>query len=457
MADTTRAPITYRRIRAPQEDGETLQLPPLAEIDAHWSANLKVQADQGGRTVRLGDQSQTLEQWRQQARRELLEAAAGWTGSYLEGPGPADGAAEIVMTGHQPGLVHPGVWYKNFVLSSLGQHLPAVPIHVVIDSDLSGDNSLRLPQSIDGQWQWKSLDIDEAGPAVPFECRQVESLALLESLPQRLHDTWDEIPAPLVDGWWPEVLAAREHLGPQAPLGHLLAAGRHRLERQLGLRTWEVPISRLSATPTFAHFSWHLLSNLERFGAIWNQRLSDYRRVHRIRSTSHPVPSLASESNWREAPFWIWTSQQQRRRRLWVRQESDSLLLSDRQGWQAEWTGPDPERGWQALAESEVAIRPRALITTLYCRWLLSDLFLHGIGGAKYDQLTDAMAQQWLGFELPSFATLTATMRLPLAGNWVTDRDLIELEVRRREMRFHPERFFQQPDEETVAWMAAKA
>ena len=42
----------------------------------------------------------------------------------------------------------------------------------------------------------------------------------------------------------------------------------------------------------------------------------------------------------------------------------------------------------ECLRESGVKIRPRAILTTLYSRLFLSDLFIHGIGGAKYDAWT---------------------------------------------------------------------
>ena len=41
------------------------------------------------------------------------------------------------------------------------------------------------------------------------------------------------------------------------------------------------------------------------------------------------------------------------------------------------------------LSSRGIKLRTRALTTTLFARLVLSDMFLHGIGGAKYDQVTD--------------------------------------------------------------------
>ena len=48
----------------------------------------------------------------------------------------------------------------------------------------------------------------------------------------------------------------------------------------------------------------------------------------------------------------------------------------------------------------------------MYCRLMLGDLFLHGIGGGKYDQLTDDIVEQFLGVSLPRIQIATSTIKL---------------------------------------------
>jgi hypothetical protein len=93
------------------------------------------------------------------------------------------------------------------------------------------------------------------------------------------------------------------------------------------------------------------------------------------------------------------------------------------------------------LTSRGVKIRTRALTTTLYARLVLSDLFLHGIGGAKYDQVTDQIARSFFGFAPPEFAAVSATLRLPIASKLQAatgDRPCAE---QLRELRYHPERY----------------
>ena len=72
----------------------------------------------------------------------------------------------------------------------------------------------------------------------------------------------------------------------------------------------------------------------------------------------------------------------------------------------------------------------------------MSDIFIHGVGGAKYDQLTDAICQRFFGYRLPEFLTVSATFRLPTQVELISKADVTQLRTRRREFNFHPERFF---------------
>src|SRR5438270_9519718 len=90
-------------------------------------------------------------------------------------------------------------------------------------------------------------------------------------------------------------------------------------------------------------------------------------------------------------------------------------------------------------------LRPRALITTMYARLVLSDLFIHGIGGAKYDELTDLIIRRFFGIEPPAYVTATATFRLPIERPQVSLDDVRRSEQRIRGVRFRPESFLQGP------------
>ena len=83
--------------------------------------------------------------------------------------------------------------------------------------------------------------------------------------------------------------------------------------------------------------------------------------------------------------------------------ESDSIRATMRTDW-SNGSG----------TKSRESRSGRGPMTTMYLRFYLSDLFIHGIGGAKYDELTDEIIRRFFGIEPPRYLTATATIRLPI-------------------------------------------
>jgi hypothetical protein len=191
----------------------------------------------------------------------------------------------------------------------------------------------------------------------------------------------------------------------------------------------------------------HLLAHLPRFWDVYNSALVEFRRKHKIRSAAHPVPELTAVDDWLEAPLWIWSIDAPRRRRLFVRQRNDELIISDRAGIEATLS-ITPEGDASAALEQlavlfarGIRIRTRALITTLAARVLLGDLFIHGIGGAKYDELTDSIVNRFFGIDPPGYMVVSGTLHLPTVLPKPINGSSIQLQRCVRELEFHPERF----------------
>ena len=84
--------------------------------------------------------------------------------------------------------------------------------------------------------------------------------------------------------------------------------------------------------------------------------------------------------------------------------------------------------------------RPRALTLTLWARLFVADLFIHGIGGAKYDRITDALIRDYFGVTPPAMACVSATMRLDLPRHDATADRVREARCRLRDLRYNPQR-----------------
>src|SRR5205085_9668892 len=88
-------------------------------------------------------------------------------------------------------------------------------------------------------------------------------------------------------------------------------------------------------------------------------------------------------------------------------------------------------------------LRPRAVTLTMFVRLYLADLFVHGIGGGKYDELTDAIVASFFRVTPPAYAVVTGTLRLPFPSR-PDYRDRILAERRhRRDWRWNPQLFIE--------------
>jgi hypothetical protein len=213
------------------------------------------------------------------------------------------------------------------------------------------------------------------------------------------------------------------------------------LESDLGLNLVDYRVSWLAECKPFFEFTHLLFERHRELHAIYNAALAEYRAVNHIRSRSHPVPELTTNDPWWEVPWWIWDATDAQRQRAFLRETKTHFELSDGRQPRIALPKRDPAAWWGILMPQFVKLRPRALMTTMYARLMLSDLFVHGIGGAKYDELTDLIIRRFFGMEPPAYLTATATFRLPIDRPQVTLDDVRHSAQRIRELRYRPESF----------------
>jgi len=466
--------IRYRRIRAPREDGQALIDPPfgVALQQLHsW------QADSASAPLEhLEACGKSFAELSHEARAELVQLATEYTSQYRDVDRSATSAASsrpIVLAGHQPTLFHPGVWFKNFALSRLAEQGGATAVNLVVDNDTLRSPSIRVPTGSVDSPLFSNVAFDETAAEVAFEERPLLRGELFDSFADRVQEAFQPFLCavstsaasytPLVERLWPLAQQARNRSNEKTSLGWILAEARHRLEGELDLRTLELPLSTLCDGQAFRWFAVYLLAELPRLANDYNSMLAEYRLVNHVRSRSHPVPDLAQQEDWLEAPFWIWSTDNPRRRHLFARPTAKGIEVTDRAGLmemlplQPDGDAAAAVEALGKLRERGIKIRPRALVTTMFSRVLASDLFLHGIGGAKYDELTDAIIRRFFGLEPPLFLTVTATFQLPIARPTLSVDDLRQHQQRLRELDYHPERFAEQVASDAQAEFARLA
>lgn len=200
----------------------------------------------------------------------------------------------------------------------------------------------------------------------------------------------------------------------------------------------EQRVSRVVAGPFVAD----LLLNANRFAAAYNESLREYREEQEIRWADRPLPDLRRVSDRIETALWVYQPLQ-RRRRLWIEPRGDAVRCWAEESAIGELSTADLTRDFATAAESlrPWVIRPRALTLTLWARLLACDLFVHGIGGAKYDRITDGIFRRYYGCEAPAYVCVSATLRSPWPPLPATVDELRAAGRRVRDWRFNPQRY----------------
>ncbi len=445
-----------QRYRVPREDRSLLSIP---------GRDLTVGLVEENRLLfeksRLSLHGRTLASLRTDARREAVRLARCYTSGLLQTDLPEVDSSSCVVGGHQPELFHVGVWAKNFTLAGIARRCQATAINLVIDNDTLNKTSLRIPSGAGERLRIDSVLFDTPRPALPWEEANVLDQDLFRYFGQtiscQLSARWGY--DPLIDEAWK---AAVNQLSVSTRLRDCLTALRAHVERSWGLCNLELPMSQLCETEPFLWFVAHLLSRLPELHQTYNMAVAEYRREHRLRNRMQPVPDLDRRGEWFEAPFWIWQRGDTQRGRLFARQVGSICELRHQSEVVARL--PLSEHGSLEGAVNQLGdfprrglrLRTRALTTTLFTRLFLADLFVHGIGGAKYDAMTDWICERFFGVKAPSFLTVSATLYLPLGDSFESSESTLrEINHKLRDLTYNPDRHLRHLSE-TAALIAEK-
>ncbi|MEW6049108.1 MAG: hypothetical protein AB1609_22000, partial [Bacillota bacterium] len=416
-------------------------------------------------------------------RRAAREAALAIGRSFAErfglwrGPGgqEPDAAAPryFVVTGHQPVFAHPGILIKNALVEAVARRLPgAVAINVVVDYDTAPDLSAPAPRREGGRLEAGPVRLMPVGYGRPFCHVPPPSAAQWEVFRRDFQGALASL------GQEGDVLLRRFGAFAACARGGSLAAARHLAEWVTALRhRWEqdasgtracyleVPMGELAETRPFRLFFAHIALQAGRFATLHNDTLARYRKARGIRSRANPFPDLAVEGARVELPFWLLT-QGVRRRALHVERTGSGLLLSTADGpvthvglrLPPPGTPADPESVRalvEALGRERLSLRPRAAALTMFLRLFVADLFVHGVGGARYDRVTDALIRSFFGVEPPCYAVASASLTLDLKTP-AEAQDEASLRRQLRDLRFNPQRFVSPGAPEALRALAAE-
>jgi hypothetical protein len=409
--------------------GETARLviPPAADWPAVVAANRSVVRD-----VIVG--GYPLAELAARARAEAVIEAAAYTRSLgLSIPSPLNAGGPIVASGHQPYAYHPGVAVKPTMIARLAGEVRGIPLYISVDSDDFRHPNVATPTVVDGRiviierelFPKESAAVYEQGRAEPWGATVARLRSIVETdlADERLaipRTTLAAYVARLEDA---EPTAAATHTGRAIQL-------RRRWEADTTGATLELPVSHLSAHLPFRLYAADILDRLPDFAAAYNGELARYRKERKLRYPVNPFPDLAVAGGRREAPFWLLTDAG--RAPLFVEGTGESATLHPGAAAPAAGTVAD-------LLDGKIAIRPKAITLSIYLRLFVCDFFLHGVGGAKYDTVTDPIVRRYYGVAPPAYGCATLTVGIGAVAPTDPAVALAEATRRLRDIGQHPE------------------
>lgn len=430
--------MTLGRLRAPKQNQAILADPPLAQWQQLLADN-RAWLSQNGKHTFFGD---TLTSWRTLARSQSMAAARRFLTEL--GDKPSDFAVDspLIVTGHQPEAFHTGVWIKNFGIAKLGALSGGVGCNFLADHDMVKSAAIRLPAGTVEHPLEAHVAIDRLAGEIPFEEWNVADSAIFDAFGARARETISQIvDRPILESFWPAVekCAARTK-----NVGQRLGFARHSVESQFGIRNLELPLSQLCDGAAFTHFVAGMVLDAPAFAESHNRELAKFRKARRIRSVHHPFPKLKISDGQFETPFWVWSAEHPRRQPLIVESNRGSLkFFAGREAiFETNATASIPKLGEQLRTlRGPWRIRPRALTTTMFLRLFVADLFVHGIGGGKYDELTDAIVADYFRMPPPKFAILTASCLVAGDVDFQAAGQLRSAARKQRDLNWNPDRY----------------
>ena len=350
-----------------------------------------------------------------------------------------------IGTGHQPELFHPGVWVKNFLTCGMAKSFQAEAFHVVIDTDCPTKMAIRLPQI-------GSISNPACAPWVSFgSFRPNQAWVSILGDPSRLNYFCERLADWSRIAGWNSLLPRWLHLFKMAQPGQLLWQRFHfvreNLENEMGCYLNTLRLSRMAELTSFRKLIFHMVLSRRSMRESYNASLALFRIRHKFQSSKRPIPDLEIKDGWEELPLWL-AHQDGIRSRCWVRECSLGKVweMSAEPGgapW-IQWTGQDPEDAVAALhsaSSNGIHVWPRALSTTLFLRLFIFDWFVHGIGGALYDEVTEDWSKLWLGCDLMQHTVASLTLKLPLPSARASLQDYRESLSHYRRLWWNPDAF----------------
>ncbi|MCP4298732.1 MAG: hypothetical protein GY786_24375 [Proteobacteria bacterium] len=330
-------------------------------------------------------------------------------------------------------------------MNNIAKKMNGIGINMVVDNDAGNDNCLNIPAINDLDSSTEKMEYHPGLRNLAFEeVRYADSTQLLAFQESALKLLHNPDMAKTFEKFMNMVITLS---GETLQFSDLFTYSRHAFLTRFGISNMEVPVSHISETDSFLNFFLHITANLKRFVDIYNANLREYRRLKKISSKANPLPDLMEKGFVVEMPFWMWKKNEPRKS-LFASVANDSRIsiicenkIVEHFDFGERNRSTDNLERLKVLISKGIKIRPKAIANTMYSRLFFSDLFVHGIGGAKYDLITNEIIREFFCVEPPEYATISATLHLPYKPHEASKEDVNSLKHTIKDMGHNPERY----------------
>jgi len=373
----------------------------------------------------------------------------------------------IIMTGHQPEFYHPGVWIKNILLNQIIKENSSkniFGINLNLDNDVVNPVSIYYPAintEIDNNIQKNSSDISLRkhilsinNNEIPLQELQIPSKEMLLNVLKKINKSIQFLPDNTYQNYnvfsncFKNAYKICKSTPAMNQLGIFMTTCRRLYESTINPQYYDLPYSFISNHDSLLLFFLEIVFNIEYFSYIYNKSLHEYRLAHKIKNAANPLPNLSTDNNRIETPFWIWKrGERSERKKIFIKKQNGSIFIEDIYGDNIALfsiiNGKEDivfTKFKKHIQENNYILYPRAIILTLFNRLFGADLFIHGIGGSKYDCITDDIIQKYFKIIPPRFLTISATFLLDLPVKTTTIEAISVLEKKKRTIQYNPEK-----------------
>ena len=317
----------------------------------------------------------------------------------------------IIANGHQPEFQHPGILFKDLLIHKIAGLTDGLPLHIVVDTD-QFEMSYAYPERLEkGFAHLNTLHLKDKDNRVYSQTTlSEEDRKELTSIIQSQIEEAKFFISPTIQKEFVVILNRKlELLKTHQYLFEVNEIIREEFYQSRKIHIYRINVSELVKLHSFKVLVEKIRKHLDEFMQVYNQSLIDYRKEHKIKNHAQPIPNLVSG----EMPFWILDPITKKRNVMRVEDSVDNAC-----------------------------ILPKAVTLTMFMRLFMTDFFIHGKGGGRYEEVSEHIIKEFFKIEAAPYEVASATMHLNKT-EWfpVPDIDEKELELKLRDAVYSPEKF----------------